>query len=212
MLCFGKRNLVKEAALMRLTRAFFERDVLEVAPELVGKMLVSRQFNNSPGLTGVKPPSLTLREGNSEERAMITEVEAYRGEEDLASHARFGRTKRNAVMYEQGGLMYVYLVYGLHWMLNIVTGKVGEPQAVLIRGVKGESLNGPGKVGKWLNLDKSFYGEDVTQSERIWVEDADNFQFSFFNFQIQQTSRVGVEYAGEWAKKKWRWVMVGAQE
>ena len=102
---------------MRLRRDFYSRDVLTVAPDLLGKTLVIAR-------TGI-PEYFT-----------ITEVEAYHGEEDLASHARFGKTARNSIMYGQGGFLYVYLIYGIYWMLNIVTGPADSPQAILIRGLK----------------------------------------------------------------------------
>jgi len=113
-----------EMADLRLKREFYIRDVLEVAPELPGKNLVVRSGN---GLHG---------------RYMVTEVEAYRGSEDIACHASKGRTARTEIMYHEGGRLYVYLVYGMYWMLNVVTGCENDPQAVLIRGV--ESLDGPG--------------------------------------------------------------------
>jgi DNA-3-methyladenine glycosylase len=163
---------------MRLDRSFFNRDVLWVAPELMGKILVVH--------SGIKPLYFS-----------ITEVEAYCGEEDLASHARFGKTSRNSIMYEEGGLIYVYLIYGMYWMLNFVTGMQGQPQAVLIRGLSG--LNGPGKITKALNIDRSFYGEDLVKSNRIWVEDHDRHP-AF----IQKT-RHGIDYAGEpWISMPWR--------
>lgn len=185
----------------RLSREFFERDVLTVAPELVGKVL--RVKSNK-------------EDGTS--RGIITEVEAYRGEEDGACHARFGRTRRTEVMYGKGGLVYVYLIYGMYWMLNIVTGELNQPQAVLIRGIRiiqnlkikkekrlslKERVGGPGRVGRWLQLDDSFYGEDVTSSQRIWFEESG---FKIQESRIIQTERIGVEYAGEWARKKWRWL------
>ena len=125
----------------RLRKSFYQRDVLDVAPELLGK-IITRKFDNK-----------TIQ------RFKITEVEAYRGAEDLACHASKGKTKRTAVMFEGGGLVYVYLIYGMYWMLNIVTGNKNEPAAVLIRGL--ENISGPGKVGKRLKLDKSFYSENL---------------------------------------------------
>ena len=110
---------------MILEKSFFERDVLEVAPELVGKILVTN-------IDGV------------ERRLMITETEAYRGEEDTACHASKGRTNRTDVLYREAGTIYVYLCYGMHWLINIVTGEKDEPQAVLIRACEG-NFNGPGK-------------------------------------------------------------------
>ena len=165
----------------RLPPAFFQRQVLEVAPELLGKILV-RKFDDG-----------TLQ------RFPITEVEAYQGTEDLACHASKGRTVRTEVMFQDGGLVYVYLIYGMYWMLNFVTGVEGEPTAVLIRGV--ENISGPGRVGKALQLDKSFYGENLSTSERIWVEDSDQ-QSDYIT-----TPRIGIDYAGEpWVSKPWRFV------
>jgi len=177
---------------VRLKRKFYRRDVLEVAPDLLGKYLCIR----------VNPPSHKASEGlrTFVLRKIITETEAYGGKEDLASHARFGRTERNRLMYGKAGIVYVYLIYGVYWMLNIITGKVDEPQGVLVRGLEG--LNGPGKVGKWLELDKSFYGEDLTKSKRIWVEEGPKT-----NIDILKTKRVGVSYAGIWAKKRWRFTL-----
>ena len=123
----------------RLKNSFFLRDVTKVAPDLLGKILV-RRFKN--GTT---------------QKFVITETEAYRGGEDKACHANKGLTSRTKVMFEEGGLVYVYLIYGMYWMLNFVTGKPGDSSAVLIRGVEG--VSGPGRVGRTLQLDKSFYGE-----------------------------------------------------
>jgi DNA-3-methyladenine glycosylase len=166
---------------MRLYDNFFERDVLEVAPELIGKIIVLRRdFEN-----------LSF---------VITEVEAYRGTEDQASHARFGKTSRNAIMFESGGRIYVYFIYGMYWMINIVTGIRGQPQAVLIRGIDG--IKGPGKVARTLGIDKSFYGENLTGSDRIWIED------SGLQPAIVQQPRYGINYAGEpWKSMPWRYIM-----
>jgi DNA-3-methyladenine glycosylase len=163
----------------RLTREFFRNDVLKVAPGLLGKFIV-RKFNN--GQT---------------ERYLISEVEAYSGNGDLACHASKGKTSRTEVMFREGGLVYVYLVYGIHWLLNIVTGKKGDASAVLIRGLEG--VPGPGRVGKILQLDKSFYGEDLSTSNRIWIEENDN-QVTY-----RTAPRIGIDYAGEpWISKPWR--------
>ena len=109
---------------IRLTQSFFTRDVLKVAPDLLGCYLVR---NNHSGT----------------DRYLITEVEAYTGEEDKACHAKIGKTPRLKVMYENGGILYVYLIYGIHWMLNVVTAEKDNPQAILIRGTK--EVSGPGK-------------------------------------------------------------------
>jgi len=167
----------------RLQNSFFQRDVLEVAPELLGKILV-RKSNN--GII---------------EKFQITEVEAYSGNGDLACHASKGKTQRTEVMFREGGLVYVYLIYGMYWMLNIVTGKENDAAAVLIRGIEG--ISGPGRVGKALHLDKSFYGENLFNSKRIWIEDAETVE----NYII--TPRIGINYAGEpWVSKPWRFVLI----
>ncbi len=165
----------------RLSVEFFRRDVLSVAPGLLGKLL-TRKFSN----------------GNIE-KYIITEVEAYSAPHDLACHASKGRTSRTEVMFRQGGLVYVYLIYGIYWMLNIVTGEEGDASAVLIRGVEG--ISGPGRVGRTLQLDKSFYGECLLTSDRIWIEN------STISLQYQELPRVGINYAGEpWTSKPWRFL------
>ena len=162
----------------RLTTQFFLRDVLEVAPELIGKILV-RRF-----------------EDGRMKRYHITETEAYRGVEDIACHASKGRTPRTEVMFQEGGTVYVYLIYGQYWLLNLVTGKEGDASAVLIRGMVG--FPGPGRVGRDLQLDRSFYGENLVNSERIWVEDGEPV------LEIRTSKRIGIEYSGEWREKLWR--------
>lgn len=170
----------------RLERSFFSRDVLQVAPELLGKIL-NRRF-----------PDGRL------ERFVINEVEAYRGTEDRACHASRGLTGRTKVMFAQGGLLYVYFIYGMYWLLNVVTGETGEPQAVLIRGIEG--YNGPGKLSRRLELDRDFYGEDLCSSARIWIED-NGVQTRFTT-----APRVGVNYAGEhWKDIPWRFIMNGPE-
>jgi DNA-3-methyladenine glycosylase len=166
----------------RLQSFFFQREVLDVAPELPGKILV-RKFDNG-----------------RIEKFVITEVEAYNGNGDLACHASKGKTQRTEVMFREGGMVYVYLIYGMYWMLNIVTGKENDAAAVLIRGVEG--ISGPGRLGKALQLDKSFYGENLFVSERIWIEDGERVGI------ISTSPRIGINYAGEpWISKPWRFLM-----
>ena len=165
----------------RLCADFFLRDVLEVAPALVGKNLV-RRF-----------------EDGRIERYRITEVEAYRGIEDLACHANKGRTPRTEVMFQEGGKVYVYLIYGQYWLLNLVTGPEGDASAVLIRGLEGFPC--PGRIGRELQLNRSFYGENLINSNRIWVEDAEPV------IKFRTSKRIGVEYSGEWADKLWRFYL-----
>jgi DNA-3-methyladenine glycosylase len=162
----------------RLPLNFFLNDVLQVAPALLGKLLV-RRF-----------------EDGRIERYPITEVEAYRGTEDLACHASKGRTPRTEVMFQQGGTVYVYLIYGQYWLLNLVTGHEGDASAVLIRGIKG--FSGPGRVGRELQLDRSFYDESLIESPRIWLEDAEAVS------EFKTSKRIGIDYSGEWADKLWR--------
>lgn len=134
------------------------------------------------------------------ERFMINETEAYRGAEDKACHASKGRTERTDVMFHTGGKIYVYLIYGIHWMLNFVTGPENEPQAVLIRGIEG--YDGPGRVSKVLGINKSFYGEDLNVSERIWIEDNGD------KVSVKTGKRIGIDYAGEkWVNKPWRFFL-----
>ncbi len=175
-----KRSHTEMAVAERLSRDFFIRDVLSVAPGLIGKMLV------------IKSPDSNLH------RYMITETEAYRGPGDKACHASRGRTSRTDIMYHEGGRIYVYLVYGMYWMLNFVAGEENNPQAALIRGVEG--ISGPGKITRELGIERSFYGEDLTTSERIWVEDTGKI------ISYNAGPRIGINYAGEpWKSKPWRY-------
>jgi DNA-3-methyladenine glycosylase len=167
---------------VRLSSSFYNRDVLDVAPDLIGKSLVVRSADGT------------------RKKFTIHEVEAYRGEEDRACHASKGRTQRTEVMYAEGGKVYVYIVYGMYWMLNIVTGKENDPQAVLIRGVEG--LKGPGRITRDLGIDGGFYGEELTHSERIWIEGPGE------KLKFVTTPRIGIDYAGKpWKDKPWRFVM-----
>lgn len=160
---------------------FYTRDALEVAPELVGKLLC-RHFDDG-----------------SVQRLRISETECYRGEEDKGCHASKGRTKRTDIMFGSGGYAYVYLVYGMHWLLNVVTGEANAPQAVLIRACEG--YTGPAKLTKALSVDKSFAGENFTASRRLWLEDDGTRP------QIRTAPRVGIDYAGEyWSRIEWRFI------
>ncbi len=166
----------------RTGRDFFIRDVLEVAPDLLGK-------------------ALTVRFGDGGIRKfIITETEAYRGQEDRACHASKGRTRRTEIMFHEGGRLYVYFVYGMYWMLNIVTAEEDNPQAVLIRGL--ENYPGPGRVTRALGINRSFYGEDLVTSERIWIEDNGIVPA------YKTGPRIGIDYAGEtWKNKPWRYYL-----
>lgn len=169
---------------MKLTDDFFERDVLDVAPDLVGKVLVRR-----------------LPDG-SELRERIAETEAYRGEEDKGCHASKGRTPRTELLYGKSGRIYVYLCYGMHWLMNVITGEDGQPQGVLIRA--GEIHDGPAKLTKFMQIDGSFNGEPVSCNERIWIED------DGYRPKIKTAPRVGIDYAGDhWKSIEWRFIAEG---
>jgi len=193
-----------KASLMQsfLTTKFFERSATKVAPDLLGKFLVRR-------LRGKK---IAL---------MITEVEAYHGFKDRASHASKGLTQRNKIMFGEAGNWYVYFIYGMYWMLNIVTGDKSMPSAVLIRGVK--EFNGPGKLTKTLRINKYFNGKTANKKTGLWIEDrgvkignppsrkASEGNFRFLKTKIKKGPRIGVDYAGPvWSKKQWRFYLEGA--
>ncbi len=172
---------------MRLGKDFFNRDCLEVAPDLVGKVIVRKQENGE------------------EIRVRITETEAYRGTEDKACHASKGRTPRTEILYRESGLIYVYLCYGIHWLMNVITGEPEQPQGVLFRA--GENYCGPARLTKKLGVDKSFNGRSFTEDDEIWIEDDGK------KFPIRTDRRVGIDYAGEeWASKPWRFILDENQE
>lgn len=153
----------------------------EAAEALVGKILL-RRFPDGREL-----------------RARITETEAYFRETDTACHARFGRTKRSEILYHPAGTIYVYLCYGIHWMLNLVTGAADDPQAVLIRGL--ESVSGPGRVTKFLGIDGSL--NDTPLGTALALED------DGFRPELQRTGRIGIGYASpEDQARLWRFVAV----
>ena len=163
--------------------SFYLQDAYEAARAICGKILCVRRTDGS-----------VLRR-------RITETECYMGEEDSACHAHRGRTARTDVMYRQGGIAYVYLCYGMHNLLNIVTGEENHPQAVLIRGVEGAS--GPGRLTKLLGIDRSFNGISFLDSDRIWLED-DSFKPI-----LKETPRIGIQYATEEDQNRlWRFVVV----
>lgn len=133
---------------------------------------------------------------------MILETEAYDGPKDKACHARSGRTGRNFPMFERASTIYVYFTYGMHWMLNLVTGVKEYPAAVLIRGV--ESVNGPGRLTKYFSIDKELNAQKLGKRSGLWVEDRG---VVISKKDIKRTGRIGVAYAGIWAKKPYRFVV-----
>ena len=172
-------------------KVFQRKNTVAVARALIGQVLVRRHADGRVT------------------RHAITETEAYCGEEDLACHARAGRTARTDVMYRAGGIWYVYLCYGIHEMLNLVTGPEDFPAAVLIRGVA--DARGPGRLTKALEIGRALNGLPATSEESgLWIEEAD---VRVPANRIRATPRVGVDFAGpEWAAMPWRFVWDGPEE
>ena len=169
---------------MILKKSFFRRDTRIVARELLGKFLVRKA-------------------GKRERAFMITETEAYDGFTDKASHAHRGKTPRNEVMFGTAGNWYIYFVYGVHHMLNIVTDEKEYPAAVLIRSVLG--IVGPGRVTKHLGIDRSLNTKPADKESGLWIE---NKGVVIPKARIQKTPRVGVAYAGKvWSKKPYRFII-----
>jgi DNA-3-methyladenine glycosylase len=171
---------------MIIKKGFYDRHTLKVSRDLLGCFLV-RKYKG-----GIY-------------RVMISEVEAYRGFHDLASHASRGRTPRNEIMFGRPGHAYVYLVYGMYWMLNVVTEKKDFPAAILIRrGIVNdqemEELGGPGKLTKFLFIDKGLNGVDLTVGKKLWIELG---KFDRKKYHIVKSPRVGVDYAKHC--KYWKW-------
>lgn len=161
---------------------------------------------------------LVRRRGKKIDKFIITEVEAYDGLKDKASHASRGKIKRNASMFGEAGRWYVYFTYGMHWMLNIVTGPKNYPAAVLIRGVKG--INGPARITKQLKIDKKFNNKIALPKTGLWIAAPTNSEraslknaFLSGKIKIVNLPRVGVAYAGPvWSKKKWRLVLINVDK
>ena len=175
-----------------LSKKFFNSPTLIVAEQLLGKFLLE----NISGVTRAY---------------MITEVEAYDGPDDLASHASKGKTPRTEVMFGDPGIFYVYLVYGMHHMLNIVTGPADYPAAVLIRGIvseEGPEFNGPAKLSKALGIDKKFNKLSATKNNNLWFEDRG---VTIPKKQILTSPRIGVDYAKEWKDKPYRFFIAKKQ-
>jgi DNA-3-methyladenine glycosylase len=167
-----------------LSQTYFSRPTVQVARSLIGKYLVR---------------SIDGREI----AGRIIEVEAYVGGTDKACHASKGRTSRTEVMFGPSGIAYVYLIYGMYHCLNVVTEREEFPAAVLIRAieVEGELIDGPGRLCRALQIDRSFNRIDLTIQESLWLEDRG---VRVLRRQVAALPRIGVGYAGEWAKRLWR--------
>ncbi len=208
---------------MILSQSFYNRPTLQVAQDLLGCFLVK------------KNPEGKIRESRLQDFFYkIIETEAYVGPNDLASHASKGHTSRNSVMFGKPGIIYVYFTYGMHYMLNIVTEKQNYPAAVLIRAVEPINLNlkskiapspklwsvgdlnlkfnGPAKLTKSLQINKSFNGLPIyTKKHGLWIESPPTLKLRRASrnteikpSQIKKTTRIGVDYAKEYKNKKWR--------
>lgn len=192
-----------------LPQKFFNRQTLKVAQELLGKFLIRKI-------------------GRRLISGMITEVEAYIGPEDKASHASRlwrgspraarGRTKRTEVMFGKAGYWYIYLVYGMHYCLNIVTEKKNYPAAVLIRsictnganvklplGVCADCVRGPGRVSKYFKINKKFNTKPADKKTGLYIE---NRGIKIKPRDISRGKRIGVDYAGKWENRLWRFYLV----
>ncbi len=163
--------------------SFFDRRADSVARELLGCWLIVQ------------------RADQYQEKHRIFEAEAYLGPQDLACHGRMGPTLRNRTMFGPAGHWYVYLCYGMHWMLNVVTGREGLPAAVLLRGV-GES-EGPGRLTKMLGVTKQYDGKRLEPISGLWIERGDGVS----RRQVRRTPRIGVGYAKQWADKPLRYLV-----
>jgi DNA-3-methyladenine glycosylase len=180
-----------------LPRDFYARPVLTVAKDVIGKVLVHR---TTEGVLAGR----------------IVEAEAYRGPEDRAAHSFGGRrTERTEAMFGPPGFAYVFFVYGMHWHLNLVTTREGAPHAVLLRAVEplqGATLmaarrglresdvnltNGPGKLCQAFGIDRAHYGADLTRGRLFLSEGPPPSR-------LGRSPRIGVDYAGSWADKPWR--------
>jgi DNA-3-methyladenine glycosylase len=173
-----------------LPQSFYARPAEIVAKDLIGKYLVRR--------IGVG--------GTDEHALLISETEAYVGAHDLACHGRFGLTQRTRVMFGPAGHWYVYFIYGMYWMLNVVTGEEGSPQAVLFRAAG--DYTGPGKLCRELAIDKRLYGALAEPASGLWIEDRG---YRVKRGALKRTPRIGVDYAGEWKDKPLRFVLSGAK-
>ena len=179
-----KPKLPTTASCVRavLESAFFDRPADQVARDLLGKALLTRI-------------------GGNHRTFLITETEAYLGRNDLACHSARGRTARTEVMFGSPGTLYIYLVYGLHWMLNVVTGPPGS--AVLVRSAGG--VNGPGRLGAALTITGALNGKSAQPLTGLWFEDR------LAAGRVIATPRIGVDYAGQfWSRRKLRFVRAPA--
>jgi len=194
-----------------LAKQFYNNKTLKVAQDLLGCFLVILPNSKSPAIPPLARSGRAHANKNAKIKYKIIETEAYCGPNDLASHASRGRTDRNKVMFGGPGIIYIYLVYGMHYMLNIVTEKENYPAAVLIRGVElvdnlvNKKLDGPAKLTKTLKIDKKFNGLPIyTKKHGLWIEGREK---DLKPSQIKKVKRVGIDYAKEYKDKLWRFII-----
>lgn len=176
--------------LKKLPRTFYDRDTVEVAHALLGKCLVHIS-------------------GGVERVGRIVEVEAYLGPHDLAAHSARGRTARTEVMFGPPGHIYVYLIYGMHHCMNVVTQKAGVASAVLLRALEPvrsieARTQGPGLLCKAMGINRSMNGHDLLSDDLYIAADGYPPRMS-----IVKRPRIGVDYAGHWAKRLLRFYIRG---
>jgi DNA-3-methyladenine glycosylase len=175
----------------RLPRSFYDRDTILVARELLGKHLVHVA-------------------GGVERRGRIVEVEAYLGEHDLAAHSSRGLTQRTRIMFGPPGHAYVYLIYGMHCCMNVVTEREGHASAVLLRAIEPVQnvegrTRGPGLLCKAMEIDRRLNGHDLVSDELYIAEPAEDAPLS-----VVRRQRVGVDYARHWARRLLRFYVRGS--
>lgn len=193
--------------MKRLNQKFFQGNTLKVARDLLGKFLIRKI-------------------GNKNIIGLITETEAYHGPSDLASHASRGRTPRTEVMFGPAGFAYVYLIYGMYYCLNIVTGPKNFPAAVLIRGIECGRWNndkrystldiqrskiiGPGKICREFKINKNLNKENLLKSKKLFVIEDKKLLKKLYplGFKIESDKRIGVDYAGRYKNKPWRFIFI----
>jgi len=180
-------NTLKKLVGRKLGKNFYQQPTVKVAQDLLGKYLI-------------------VKRKNSFKIGKIVETEAYVGPDDQASHAFKGKTPRTKIMFGPAGRLYVYLIWGMYHCLNIVTEKKGYPAAVLLRAVEPvfgiqNKTDGPGKLCREFGFTRQDNGLDITSSSQVYLKDIGEKPLK-----IKATPRIGVDYAGKWAKKKWRFV------
>ncbi len=170
--------------MRKLPRSFYDRDTILVARELLGKYLV-----------------------HDERVGRIVETEAYLGPHDLAAHSARGRTKRNEVMFGRPGHAYVYMIYGMYFCMNVVTQPEGRASAVLLRALEPvanltDKTSGPGLLCKAMKIDRRLNGHDL-RSDDFYIADGSAPR------RIVKRPRIGVDYAGRWARRHLRFYVAG---